>query len=85
MGILPLEFLPGESAESWGLTGTETYAITGLDVLNGPERSETVVVTAGTTRFEVRVRLDTDRDAAYYRHGGITPYVLRKILAESPG
>ncbi|MFD7076153.1 aconitate hydratase AcnA [Nocardioides sp. NPDC059952] len=82
MGILPLEFLPGESAESWGLTGTETYAITGLDALNGPSRPETVVVTAGTTSFEVRVRLDTERDAAYYRHGGITPYVLRRILAD---
>ncbi|MER7559556.1 aconitate hydratase AcnA [Nocardioides sp. NPDC126508] len=85
MGILPLEFLPGESAESWGLTGNETYAVTGLDALNGPVRPETVVVTAGTTRFEVRVRLDTERDAAYYRHGGITPYVLRRILAESAG
>jgi aconitate hydratase len=81
MGILPLQFLPGESAESLGLTGHETFAITGLEQLNEGTRPKTVTVSTGTTRFEARVRLDTSRDAEYFRHGGITPYVLRRMLA----
>ncbi|MEU4159975.1 aconitate hydratase AcnA [Actinoplanes sp. NPDC026670] len=75
MGILPLQFLPGESAGTLGLTGEERYDIAGLG--SGP----TVTVTAGTITFTTTVRLDTDREVDYYRHGGILPYVLRLLLA----
>ena len=77
MGILPLQFLPGESRESLGLTGREEFSITGVD--NG-EASE-VTVNAGEKQFRARVRLDTPREREYLRHGGILPYVLRKLLA----
>ncbi|HEY3542136.1 MAG TPA: aconitate hydratase AcnA [Gaiellaceae bacterium] len=76
MGILPLQFLAGESRESLGLTGREEYSITG--VANG-EASE-VTVHADGTEFRVRVRLDTPREREYVRHGGILPFVLRKLL-----
>ncbi|NYE35363.1 aconitate hydratase [Nocardioides cavernae] len=87
MGIVPLQFEPGESAGSLGLTGHETYAVDGLADLGDGRRPESVTVTATgdgtTTSFRARLRLDTERDAAYVRHGGITPYVLRRILAEA--
>jgi aconitate hydratase len=76
MGILPLQFLPGESRESLGLTGREEYSITGVE--NG-EASE-VTVRADATEFRARVRLDTPREREYLRHGGILPFVLRKLL-----
>jgi aconitate hydratase len=75
MGILPLEFLPGRNADTLGLTGTEPLTITGLAAL--PRH---LTVRAGATEFPVRVRLDTTREAAYYRHGGIMNYVLRDML-----
>jgi aconitate hydratase len=78
MGILPLEYLPGENADRLGLTGTERLTITGLATL-----SRRLTVHAGTTEFEVRVRLDTAREATYYRHGGIMKYVLRSMLDDS--
>jgi aconitate hydratase len=77
MGILPLQFRDGESRESLGLTGREEYAIVGVD--NG-EASE-VTVRADDREFRARVRLDTPREREYVRHGGILPYVLRKLLA----
>jgi aconitate hydratase len=76
MGILPLQFLAGDSRESLGLTGREEYAITGVE--NGEARE--VVVTADDKEFRVRVRLDTPREREYLRHGGILPFVLRKLL-----
>jgi aconitate hydratase len=76
MGILPLQFLPGESRESLGLTGRETFAIVGID--NG-EASE-VTVQADGKEFRATVRLDTPREREYLRHGGILPYVLRRLL-----
>jgi aconitate hydratase len=76
MGILPLQFLPGESRESLGLTGLEEYSIVGVE--NG-EASE-VTVRADAKEFRVRVRLDTPREREYVRHGGILPFVLRKLL-----
>jgi aconitate hydratase len=76
MGILPLQFLPGASRESLGLTGREEYSIVGVE--NG-EASE-VTVHAGDKEFRVRVRLDTPREREYVRHGGILPFVLRKLL-----
>src|SRR5438128_2520234 len=76
MGILPLQFMPGESRESLGLTGSEEYSIVGVE--NG-EASE-VTVRANKKEFRARVRLDTPREREYFRHGGILPFVLRKLL-----
>ena len=78
MGILPLQFLPGENRESLGLTGRESFTIEGVE--NG-EASE-VSVRADGKEFRARVRLDTPREREYLRHGGILPYVLRRLLAE---
>jgi aconitate hydratase len=77
MGILPLQFAEGENAESLGLTGRESYTISGVE--NG-EASE-VTVRADDKEFRVRVRLDTPREREYVRHGGILQYVLRRLLA----
>ena len=86
MGVLPLEFLPGESAESLGLNGEETFDIRGLselvegDFVAGRELNVTAH-SEGTSRdFKVRVRLDTPQEVQYYRHGGILQYVLRQLL-----
>ncbi|MDW8405774.1 aconitate hydratase AcnA [Chloroflexus sp.] len=89
MGIVPLQFMPGESAASLGLTGHEVYDVIGLadaianSFANG--RILTVRATAadGTVReFQTRVRIDTPQEVEYYRHGGILQYVLRQLLAE---
>src|SRR5262245_56100349 len=76
MGILPLQYLPGESRETLGLTGRETFAVVGLD--NGEARE--VTVHADDREFRATVRLDTPREREYLRHGGILPYVLRRLL-----
>ncbi|MCW8963698.1 MAG: aconitate hydratase, partial [Gammaproteobacteria bacterium] len=80
MGILPLQFNDGDSAQSLGLTGKEVYSITGLQ--NGTAKS--VAVSAllddgNTIDFSVRVRIDTPNEIDYYRNGGILNYVLRKL------
>ena len=80
MGVLPLNFMPGESADSLGLTGKETFDIEEL----GDGSSETITVTAsaedGSVKtFQARVRIDTPKEAEYYRHGGILHYVLRQL------
>ena len=77
MGVLPLQFMPGEGRESLGLTGRELFSITGVE--NG-EASE-VTVHADGKEFRARVRLDTPRERDYLRHGGILPFVLRRLLA----
>jgi aconitate hydratase len=77
MGILPLQFRDGETPDTLGLTGRETFAIEGIE--NG-EASD-VTVRADDTTFTARVRLDTPREREYLRHGGILPYVLRRLLA----
>ncbi|WP_018864278.1 aconitate hydratase AcnA [Thioalkalivibrio sp. ARh3] len=80
MGVLPLQFLPGDNAASLGLTGRETFSITGVN--NGEAREATVTAVADDgerTTFNVRVRLDTPQEIDYYRHGGILPYVLRQL------
>ena len=79
MGILPLQFTPGESAESLGLTGREEFSISGID---GGEADE-VTVRADGIEFRARVRLDTPREREYFRHGGILQFVLRRLLGES--
>jgi aconitate hydratase len=83
MGVLPLQFMDGESAESLGLTGHETFTITGLaEALNRGELPREVEVVADDKRFKARVRIDTPKEADYYRHGGILHYVLRQLAAE---
>jgi aconitate hydratase len=77
MGILPLQFEDGESPELLGLTGRESFSITGVQ--NG-EATE-VTVRADELEFRARVRLDTPREREYLQHGGILQYVLRKLLA----
>jgi aconitate hydratase len=83
MGVLPLVFKPGESQESLGLTGTETYTVSSLDDLKpGQEITVTVTDESGQSKtFTVDSRLDTAVDVEYYQHGGILPYVIRKILS----
>jgi aconitate hydratase len=80
MGVLPLQFPDGESAESLGLTGDETFDITGVEELNEGRIPRTVKVKAGDTEFDARLRIDTPGEAEYYRHGGIMQYVLRSLL-----
>jgi aconitate hydratase len=80
MGVLPLQFPDGESAESLGLTGEETFSISGVTALNDGDIPRTVRVTAGGTEFDATVRIDTPGEAAYYRNGGIMQFVLRGLL-----
>ena len=85
MGVLPLTFTDGESRESVGLTGFETYAIEDLDV--GNSKQATVVATdddGNEKRFTVNVRLDTPKEVQYYKHGGILHYVLRQLAGTDP-
>ncbi len=82
MGVLPLEFLPGENAATLGLTGRETYAIDGIrEALAGSRRARVrAVADDGAERcFEALVRVDTPQEGEYYRNGGILPYVLRQL------
>ena len=80
MGVLPLQFSDGQSSQSLGLTGKESFEIQGLD--QGNARSVTVVATPSSgapLRFEVRVRIDTPKEREYFQHGGILQYVLRQL------
>ena len=79
MGVLPLQFKPGENAESLGLTGTETFSIEGISKINEGSIPNEVRVTADGKHFTVTVRIDTPGEADYYRHGGIMQYVLRSL------
>ena len=86
MGILALQFLAGENAESLKLTGEEVFEITGIRELVesfAPARKIKVKATAGgkTTEFTALVRIDTPQEAQYYANGGILQYVLRQLLA----
>ncbi len=81
MGVLPLQFPAGVNVQSLGLTGEETFAITGITELNNGNTPKTVTVTAGEKSFEAQVRIDTPGEADYFRHGGIMQYVLRSLLA----
>ncbi|SNR55005.1 aconitate hydratase [Haloechinothrix alba] len=85
MGVIPLQFPSGESADSLGIDGTETFDISGITALNDGSTPETVRVTAtrqdgSTVRFDADVRIDTPGEADYYRNGGILQYVLRNML-----
>jgi aconitate hydratase len=81
MGVLPLEFLPGESAETIGFTGEEHISILGLSGMADGPVPETATVHADERTFTVQVRIDTEREANYYRHGGVMPYVLRGLAS----
>jgi aconitate hydratase len=79
MGVLPLEYVAGESAQSLGLTGEETFDVVGVEAMNG-DVPRTVTVRADGREFQAIIRIDTPGEAEYYRHGGIMPYVLRGLL-----
>ena len=85
MGVLPLQFPAGESNESLGQDGTETYDIAGVEELNNGIIPKTVHVTAthedgSATEFDAVVRIDTPGEADSYRNGGILQYVLRNLM-----
>jgi aconitate hydratase len=87
MGILPLQFLPGDNAAHLSLTGDEVFDLEGLPALLarglGTNRQITVVARGGASpnRFGALVRIDTPQEVRYYQHGGILQYVLRQLLA----
>jgi aconitate hydratase len=84
MGILPLQFEPGATCASLGLTGDEVFTITGLEGLaDDAPLPRTLSVTADGRPFDVVLRIDTPKEADYYRHGGILPYVLRQLKARA--
>jgi aconitate hydratase len=88
MGVIPLQFPEGKTAESLGLDGTEVFDITGIEVLNDGKTPKTVHVKASkdggkTVEFDAVVRIDTPGEADYYRNGGILQYVLRNMLRSS--
>ena len=79
MGVLPLQYPEGETAESLGITGEETFSFTGVTGLNDGTTPRTVKVTADDIEFDAVVRIDTPGEANYYRNGGIMQYVLRSL------
>jgi len=79
MGVLPLQYLPGQSRSSLGLSGEEVFTVEGIEAL-GPRARLRVTIGDGR-QFEVQVRIDTAMELEYYRHGGILPFVLRQLLA----
>jgi aconitate hydratase len=81
MGVLPLQFLEGQSAASLGLDGVEVFEILGIDELNAGTTPKVLTVQAGEKSFQAKVRIDTPGEADYYRHGGIMQYVLRSLLS----
>ncbi len=90
MGVIPLQYPQGETADSLGLDGTETFAITGITALNEGTTPRTVTVTAthegaqaSPVTFEAVVRIDTPGEADYYRNGGILQYVLRSLVSQN--
>ena len=89
MGILPLQFLPGESAESLKLTGDEAFEIGGVrdaveSFASGRQLSVRATVDGKTKEFKVALRIDTPQEAQYYANGGILQYVLRQLLTGKP-
>lgn len=87
MGVLPLEFVNGETRETHGLTGFETFDFEGMSDAMKPRALLTVRARAadGTEkRFEAVCRIDTPEEMSYYRHGGILPYVLRQLVGKAP-
>jgi aconitate hydratase len=81
MGVLPLQFKEGDSVESLGLDGHETFSVAGLS--EGDTVPRELTVKAGDTEFTVTVRIDTPKEQQYFRHGGILQFVLRQLLGEA--
>jgi aconitate hydratase len=81
MGVLPLQYPKGETAESLGLSGEETFDISGVTALDEGSTPRTVKVKAGDMEFDADLRIDTPGEADYFRHGGIMQYVLRNLLS----
>ncbi|MBA3239364.1 MAG: aconitate hydratase [Parachlamydiaceae bacterium] len=83
MGVLPLQFLEGESAATLGITGNETFSLSGLEGIFVPHQEITLEISDGkeTRKVKVLSRLDTPSEVQYYRHGGILPFIYRKIVA----
>ncbi len=83
MGVLPLQFIDGQSVETLGLDGSETFNISGIEKLNDNLTPQTLNVSAlgknGEKKFQVKLRIDTPGEAEYYRNGGILPFVLRQL------
>jgi aconitate hydratase len=82
MGVLPLQYRPGESAATLGLTGREVFDVTGIAEMNSGPVPREVTVRADGKEFRAVVRIDTPGEADYYRHGGIMQYVLRSLRAQ---
>jgi aconitate hydratase len=82
MGVLPLQFQPGDSAASLLLTGHEVFDITGIEAMNSGETPREVTVRADDKEFRAIVRIDTPGEAEYFRHGGIMQYVLRSLIGK---
>jgi aconitate hydratase len=82
MGVLPLQFLPGESKDTLCLTGEEIFEIEGVEQAFASKGQ--VTVRAGDKSFRAIVRVDTPQEAEYFRNGGILPYVLRELAGRRP-
>jgi aconitate hydratase len=83
MGVLPLQYLPGQNAESLGLTGHEVFDVTGIEAMNSGSAPREVTVRADDQEFKAVLRIDTPGEAEYYKHGGIMQFVLRSLLAKA--
>ena len=86
MGVLPLQFKDGTTAQTLQLDGTESYDVVGLDETIKPQQDLTLKITRKSGAVEnvvVRCRIDTPIEIDYYQHGGILPYVLRQIVAQN--
>jgi aconitate hydratase len=81
MGVLPLQFIDGQTPSTLGIKGDEVFAISGITELNSGGVPKEVSVSAGAITFKAKVRIDTPGEADYYRHGGIMQFVLRQLLA----
>jgi len=86
MGVIPLQFAEGTNAQSLGLSGSETYSITGLSDQIQPGQMLTLDITrkdGAKQSVPLKLRIDTPIEIDYYQHGGILPFVLRQLLARS--
>jgi aconitate hydratase len=88
MGVLPLQFIEGASAQSLGLNGSETYSVTGLSDSIQPGQNLSLEIRRAngeTQSVPVKLRIDTPIEIDYYRHGGILQFVLRELLGSGSG
>ncbi|TMF17458.1 MAG: hypothetical protein E6I35_08740 [Chloroflexi bacterium] len=85
MGILPLQYVPGERAHLLGLTGTERFTIHGLETIKPGQQVEVEAIAddGKVTRFSTRSRVDNETEVGYLHHGGILPLVLRELIAKN--